>query len=65
MSQDEKKGVVERIKHALHRDSGEGDADPLELERLSLTDTTESERAGAPPGTGEAGNELPPDIREG
>jgi hypothetical protein len=65
MSEDEKQGPIERIKQALHRDSDADDVDPIEIERLSLTDTTETERADTPAGTGFAGDELPPDVRKG
>jgi hypothetical protein len=62
MSQDDKEGPLQRIKRALHRHSVD-DVDPIELERLSLTDTTDSDRVDAPAGTGFGEDELPPELR--
>jgi hypothetical protein len=62
MSQDERGGPIERIKEKLGHGSGD-DVDPIEIERLSLTDTTDADRIDAPPGTGLEEDELPPDLR--
>jgi hypothetical protein len=64
MDHDDDRGPLDKLKHALGRDSGGDDADPIELETLSLTDTTESDRVDTPPGTGAGGDELPPDERD-
>jgi hypothetical protein len=63
MSQDERDGPIERIKEKLGLGSGD-EVDPIELERLSLVDTTDSDRSDAPAGTGQELDELPPDLRE-